>query len=386
MNILHQTKICLIGMIITLLFTNYLHAQTTVGIDEDPAPGSLLQVKNIPGNGLVNADKGIGMPRMQLTDPNNLYPMFWNSSANAPTTEYTSQKATIDETHKGLVVYNLKDNFCPTPVIGAGINVWMGSVWEPVLKPDFPAKTDVFVDKRDPANPETYRIGDFGEAGWWMLEYLRATTWAPKILTDNPSIAGITENSSNSTTVPYYYYPNGSAQVYTDHPEYGIFYNWAAATAIRSASATNEGNMPYSDTPEAGKQLKYQGICPDGWHLPSHLEFQKLAAAVDEVPCKYDTTEASAYTTGLKSPDGVNGVTSNGTSRPFEQSGFNAYLSGYISNGSPNFYGTYGFFWASSTSGLSSEAYAPYLLTSTTADFGFAFGRTGFAPVRCVRD
>ncbi|MBQ7490248.1 MAG: fibrobacter succinogenes major paralogous domain-containing protein [Bacteroidales bacterium] len=85
----------------------------------------------------------------------------------------------------------------------------------------------------------------------WMRENLRATSYA-----DGTPIT-VTSSSTSSTT-PYAYYPgNSSSNVAT----YGYLYNWPAATR-----GTTSSNNPST----------VQGICPNGWHLPSSSEYSTL--------------------------------------------------------------------------------------------------------------
>ena len=56
------------------------------------------------------------------------------------------------------------------------------------------------------------------------------------------------------------YYPNDNSE---NVNKYGYLYNWTAAT--------------HGDTTAADGSHKIQGICPDGWHLPSNSELYLIA-------------------------------------------------------------------------------------------------------------
>jgi|GEM_PF-3038435 len=116
-------------VITVLLFIVGIHssitiAQVTIGSNLEPSPLSLLDLKeNNPAGNNANSTRGLGLPRVKLTDKNNLYPMFEASAG------YNGQnKDTQDAKHTGLVVYNL--NGCDG--FGPGVYVWVGKEWEPL--------------------------------------------------------------------------------------------------------------------------------------------------------------------------------------------------------------------------------------------------------------
>jgi len=85
----------------------------------------------------------------------------------------------------------------------------------------------------------------------WMTENLRTTRYA-----DGSAIPQISENSAwdelEADGMAYCWYDNSTF----NEDVYGGLYTWAAATNGGS------GNI--------------QGICPDGWHLPSEEEWKEL--------------------------------------------------------------------------------------------------------------
>lgn len=99
-----------------------------------------------------------------------------------------------------------------------------------------------FTDTRDGYIYSTVIIG----SQTWMAENLRY-------------VGDIPLGTTNSSLTPYYYYPNNdSANVST----YGYLYNWYAAMNGESSSDANPSGV--------------QGICPEGWHLPSASEWTQL--------------------------------------------------------------------------------------------------------------
>ena len=124
------------GMLLALVLLCYslgMQAQVTVGTQEVPVEGALLQLKELDGvtDGGKNANKGLNLPRVNLTDVNNLYPMFL-SDPSSPTSganaAYGANKATLDKAHAGLMVYNINatDPFTP------GIYIWDGAKWSSI--------------------------------------------------------------------------------------------------------------------------------------------------------------------------------------------------------------------------------------------------------------
>ncbi|MBP5710981.1 MAG: hypothetical protein J6W84_08430, partial [Bacteroidales bacterium] len=100
----------------------------------------------------------------------------------------------------------------------------------------------------------------------WFKENLRSTHY--------PSGDPITAASSFSATSPsigyYYHVANNSANDATR----GLIYNWSA---VMHGSASSDA-MPSG----------VQGICPEGWHVPSHAELTSLldyVNSIDEYKC-----------------------------------------------------------------------------------------------------
>jgi uncharacterized protein (TIGR02145 family) len=90
----------------------------------------------------------------------------------------------------------------------------------------------------------------------WMAENLRTTRYA-----DGKAIPLVTNNwnSLTSTDQAYCWYADDSA---TYASTYGALYNWAAAMKGDSSSSSSPSGV--------------QGVCPDGWHLPSLEEWRTL--------------------------------------------------------------------------------------------------------------
>ena len=85
----------------------------------------------------------------------------------------------------------------------------------------------------------------------WMASNLRTTHFA-----DNTFIPSVDTVSYKD---PYRHAPDNDEANVT---EYGYLYNWAAAMRGAASSVTNPSGV--------------QGICPNGWHLPSDAEWTQL--------------------------------------------------------------------------------------------------------------
>jgi uncharacterized protein (TIGR02145 family) len=214
----------------------------------------------------------------------------------------------------------------------------------------------IFTDSRDGQEYATVTIGN----QVWMAENLR---YLPQV--DHE------DNGSEDVADGKYYYvydyvPSGAseaeqvanAKATTNYQSYGVLYNWNAAMDASASSATNPSGV--------------QGVCPDGWHLPSDAEWTELSDFVD----LDNDGDASLKATSGWYNDG-NGL---------DTYGFSALPGGFRDlNG--NFYnvGYHGFWW-SATEGSSSSAYYRYLLYSSGSMVrGYDYKYLGFS-VRCLQD
>ena len=130
-----KTKTILFALMFTffgVFSVSTLNAQVTIGNAEVPVSGALLQLKNINGisDDSPNAHLGLALPRVALSDKNNLFPMFLND-ANNPNSgandAYTANKVLLDKTHIGLIVYNITED--DDEELCVGLNKWDGEKW-----------------------------------------------------------------------------------------------------------------------------------------------------------------------------------------------------------------------------------------------------------------
>ena len=180
--------------------------------------------------------------------------------------------------------------------------------------PGVPTVTDV--------DGNVYNTVQIGEQ-CWMRENLKTTKYA--------NGTTIPLGTTTSYDVAYRYYPNGNGANVTD---YGYLYNWAA---VMNGSASSEANPS-----------GVQGICPDGWHVPSDAEWTELenyVSSQSQYVCGGDEdniAKALASETGWETDDeecavGNNPIANNATGFSARPAG--NYLGGYSGFGnSANFW------------------------------------------------
>ena len=194
----------------------------------------------------------------------------------------------------------------------------------------------------------------------WMRENLRSTHYA-----DGTAIAA---GTTSSTSTAYYYPLQGDFT-------YGYLYNWKAVMRNSSNSQSNPSGV--------------QGICPNGWHVPSDAEWDELlnyVSSQNHYLCNGDNNnvaKALAAKTGWVSSTGtcaVGNVQVNNNA-----TGFSALPAGHNYGGSYTNYGTAATFWSSTEAGSAntfdrSVDYSNAVFTRSNHPKGYGFS------VRCLRD
>ena len=203
----------------------------------------------------------------------------------------------------------------------------------------------------------------------WMKENLRTTHFA-----DGVAIPTVS-NSDTSSIVPRRYYPGGNLN------EYGYLYNFPAATHGHLGSSSNPSGL--------------QGICPDGWHIPSELEWTQLINYVsgqheyifdqDATHIAKSLASQTGWTTGNTSVIlGNNAYMNNAT-------GFTAMPAGnftqYNSSFSCRNFGTNAYFWSSSSYYYSDVLMGKYVsfYNNNSAVSTYGSNRWHGYSVRCVK-
>ena len=194
----------------------------------------------------------------------------------------------------------------------------------------------------------------------WMRENLRSTHYA-----DGTAIAA---GTTSSTTTAYYYPLQGDFI-------YGYLYNWKAVMRNSSNSQSNPSGV--------------QGVCPNGWHVPSDAEWDELQNYVSSQShylCNGDNNnvaKALAAKTGWVSSTGTCTVGNIQVSN--NATGFSALPAGHNYGGSYTNYGTAATFWSSTEAGSAntfdrSVDYSNAVFTRSNHPKGYGFS------VRCLRD
>ena len=187
--------------------------------------------------------------------------------------------------------------------------------------------------------------------------------WMTENLAYLPSVSLPTSGSESS---PYYYVYdyNGTsyteAKTTTNYQPYGVLYNWPAAMNGAASSSADPSGV--------------QGICPDGWHLPSDAEWTQLINYLGGV------SDA-----GGKMKEAGTAHWSRPNTGATNESGFTALPGGYRNYGGTfNYIGDYGFWWSSTQDTTDSAWYRRLNYYNSNVlrndyDKGYGFS------VRCVR-
>lgn len=148
-----------------------------------------------------------------------------------------------------------------------------------------------------------YPIVCFGTQ-WWMSENLRCT----KYDTESERAGATLTPSSSAKLDPYYVDATntdnwGSTQYSYNLSEsqiakLGYLYNWAAAVGLANEEDVRTQNVPF-------KKVR-QGICPNGWHVPTSDEFRTLKTYIEQKKGKDTAGKHLKTTSGWR--DGYNGT------------------------------------------------------------------------------
>ncbi len=405
--------------ILFILSACYLQAQVTIGSGSEPAKGALLDLKeNETDVDNVTTTKGLVLPRVKITDINNLYPMFTPDGKGG---YKEGVKTEEDKTHIGLTVYNV--DRCSAN--GAGLYIWNGTAWEKTTT-ELPSFVYKIVDPRD---GNTYLARNFGaQAGDWMLENMR-------YLDSDISLSRAADaNLPNilKSRIKRYFYPNGKGvePPVTWRREQGLLYTYSAATKGKQDNVQSDQGQVGGDKPGALEVEStignIQGICPPGWHIPSDREWNALEKEIYNNPQKYSSYTANntfspirwnvAWESGSLSnkisrgSSNANGHghamlsvcpapdrarVNKGKSLIAQLGGFDAIPVGYVSVTSIIDYGEGCFFWtASSASSTNSNSQDPNLywaldriiLSENNNVQRLSYSRDAMFSVRCKKD
>jgi uncharacterized protein (TIGR02145 family) len=204
----------------------------------------------------------------------------------------------------------------------------------------FAQQKGTFTDTRDGKKYKTTKIGE----QVWMAENLNYEAEGSRCYRDSTSYCG----------------------------KYGRLYDWATAMGIDKEFNKKKWN---------GSDVKRQGVCPKGWHLPSNAEWDKLYRYADGTSGTENPYESETVGKYLKSKEGWP-EPGNGE----DKFGFSALPGGYGNSGGYIMHvGGYGLWWSASEC-CSSIAYnrdMGYYYEGASWD---GYDKSYLFSVRCVRD
>ena len=218
---------------------------------------------------------------------------------------------------------------------------------------DAPCKGTTSVTDYDLNHYPTIEIG----TQCWMKTNLKCTHYA-------------NGNAISSTTSSASYYPGWDTTAVI-----GYYYNWAAAMKNTSSSSSTPSGV--------------QGICPNGWHLPSNGEWTQLFNYLKGQSIYWSNNTSTYIAKAMAYPSYWTASNTNYTpgkdASTNNKSGFGAVPTGCSEYGDVTGFNIYAYFW-SSTQSSSTNAYACTLSYNTPTVSTTAQAKTKALPVRCVKN
>jgi uncharacterized protein (TIGR02145 family) len=288
---------------------------------------------------------------------NDMYSSVSGNVGIGTTTPDASAILDVESSDKGFLPPRVENvTVISNPIAGLQVfdisnscmRYYNGTNWSDCMGGEFNCG-QTLTDSRDNKSYATVQIGN----QCWMAENLNIGTM----------INGSNDQTNDGTIEKYCYSDNTS-----NCDTYGGLYQWDEAMQYVTDTAT-------------------QGICPDGWHLPTDYEYKVLEMALG-------MSSSEANNTGWRGTDEGSKLAGNeplwtdgdlDQNANFGSSGFTGLPGGYRSTG-----GSFGYladltaFWSSSENGTGAwyrSLYYYYTKVSRSYD-GKAYGFS----VRCVRD
>jgi uncharacterized protein (TIGR02145 family) len=258
------------------------------------------------------------------------------------------------------------------------------------------------LDNRD---CKPYRVVLMPDSRWWMaqnLSFFQQIDRSDFILTSDTTVRcsnGVALSSTN--------------------PACGLFgtlYGWQAA--MTKLGGLDNNQFPGGSTPDVdwNKPAKVQGVCPDGWHLPTFYDFGQMLHYVDSFnnPSEYlkttgmdttwvgrgagrllkTTTVCASCPYNNYTPNSLNAAwryvsATKGETPPWgiDKYGFSAIPAGYYSNrtaGGATMVTNAVRFWTASHKDAGNAYYVSVEYNKSTVRRA-AMSKKGFASVRCLR-
>jgi uncharacterized protein (TIGR02145 family) len=156
---------------------------------------------------------------------------------------------------------------------------------------------------------------------------------------------------------------------------YGRLYNWSTAMALLPSCNTQ---LCYSQI-----DIKHQGICPSGWHIPSKEDWNVLMKFVD--PSCSDNSNCANAGTKLKAVSGWNAYDGIPVGDDY---GFSALPGGFGGSGGifyRDYVGISGEWWSASEYSQGDTYYLEMRYHNESANWHYG-SKGSFFSVRCVKD
>ncbi len=331
--------------------------------DDDP----LNEVQTLALNGISLT--------ISHADGNSVVFEKWDTDSTNDVTIDDVQTITADKTFTGIVTVNEPVN--PTDAVNKEyVDALESQVT--VLESQISTLNDILLDAGlqgvvSDFEGNVYKTVKIGTQ-IWMAENLRSTYYADG--TPISSGAGLGDITGDNTS-KYYFWYNDDIQ---HASEWGALYTWAAAMNGETSSAANPSGV--------------QGVCPNGWHVPSDAEWKELemslgmsAAAADNTDGR-ETEEGRQLKSEGNSDDGT-GVWAKETivgSEGTNSSGFTGLPAGSrVTNGTYS-NETYSTNWWASDVESAGYAWNRELYYDSSLVFRSPKALTNGFSVRCVKD
>lgn len=206
----------------------------------------------------------------------------------------------------------------------------------------------------------TYKTVKIGSQ-WWMAENMRATEYSENNTDSKDINIRIIAGGGTINFLPYCIDARNKSNWYSTKDwdtsyddlvsKFGCLYNWAAAVGVADGEKVKDyfsGNR--------------QGICPDGWHIPSISEWYQFRTFVEESEDNYKAGKC------LKSVNGWYNKDESQYKPALDTYGFTALPAGAYQDSRLVSVGRVGVFWTSSVDPYNKDSYAQFMRLSWSDD------------------
>lgn len=254
-------------IILATLWTLHIEAQVTIGLDEPPASGTILQLKETSSI-TDNSEKGLGLPRVELKSLTGDLAVSMGATSGI----YDAQS------HIGLLVYNvgINDTISKTSRVCPGLHVWTGDKWEaltsysPVVREEifdsFSSGEFFFLDPSDP-----------NDEGWKFIGK-SANDYSPL-----GSIFSVTDVNGNTYSATRFYV--------------GFFRRWGTYK-VRESYSCDSNNPKWVNLPDT---IKFKDTFEDGVWMSQNLKVKNYEPLRDN-PLETSTVSLSQASSVITDP------------------------------------------------------------------------------------